>query len=60
MNRMEVVLMNTMSYVAPLASLAFVFALSALAQVGSLKKEIKHLKAEIEKINMTIRLDQNK
>ena len=51
MNRMEVALMNTTSYIAPLASLAYVFALSALAQVGSLQKEIKHLKAEIEKLN---------
>ena len=37
-----------MQYVGMLAPIAFVFALSALAQVGSLKKEIEELKKEVE------------
>lgn len=36
-----------MQYVGLLAPIAFVFALSALAQIGSLKKEIDNLKAKI-------------
>lgn len=34
-------------YVGLLAPIAFVFALSALAQVGSLKKEVEKLKEEL-------------
>jgi hypothetical protein len=37
-----------MQYVGLLAPIAFVFALSALAQVGSLKKEMEALKKEVE------------
>lgn len=37
-----------MEYVGLLAPIAFVFALSALAQVGSLKKEVEKLKEELE------------
>jgi len=37
-----------MQYIGLLAPIAFVFALSALAQVGSLKKEIEELKKELE------------
>ena len=36
-----------MEYVAPLAPIAFVFALAALVQVGSLKKEVEKLKEEL-------------
>lgn len=36
-----------MEYLAPVA---FVFALAALAQVGSLKKKIKELKEEVDKL----------
>jgi len=39
-----------MQYVGLLAPIAFVFALSALAQVGSLKKEIEELKKEVKAI----------
>jgi len=38
-----------MEYLSWLAPVAFVFALSALAQVGSLKKEVKELKEELKK-----------
>ncbi len=37
-----------MEYVGLLAPIAFVFALSALAQVGSLKKEVDRLKKELQ------------
>lgn len=37
-----------MEYVGLLAPIAFVFALSALAQVGSLKKEIDQLKEKLK------------
>jgi len=37
-----------MQYVGLLAPLAFVFALSALAQVGTLKKEVEKLKEELQ------------
>lgn len=37
-----------MEYVGLLAPIAFVFALAALAQVGSLKKEVEKLKKELE------------
>jgi hypothetical protein len=37
-----------MEYVGLLAPIAFVFALSALAQVGTLKKEVEYLKRELE------------
>lgn len=37
-----------MEYVGLLAPITFVFALSALAQVGSLKKEIEELKKEVK------------
>jgi hypothetical protein len=33
-----------------LAPVAFVFAMAALAQVGSLKKEVEQLKAELERL----------
>jgi len=36
-----------MQYVGLLAPIAFVFAISALAQVGSLKKEVEQLKEEL-------------
>ena len=36
-----------MQYVGLLAPLAFVFALSALAQVGSLKREVEDLKVKL-------------
>ena len=39
-----------MQYVGLLAPIAFVFALSALSQVGSLKKEIEELKKEVKAI----------
>jgi len=37
-----------MQYVGLLAPIAFVFAISALAQVGSLKKEVEQLKEELQ------------
>jgi len=37
-----------MEYVGLLAPIAFVFALAALAQVGSLKKELNKLKEELK------------
>lgn len=37
-----------MEYVGVLAPIAFVFALAALAQVGSLKKEVEKLKKEMQ------------
>lgn len=39
--------MEAVGYLAPVA---FVFALAALSQVGSLKKEIEQLKIELEKL----------
>ena len=39
--------MEVVGYLAPVA---FVFALAALSQVGSLKKEIEQLKIELEKL----------
>jgi len=33
-----------------LAPVAFVFAIAALSQVGSLKKEVEQLKSELEKL----------
>ncbi|WP_170270495.1 hypothetical protein [Heliorestis acidaminivorans] len=36
--------------IAFLAPIAFVFALAAISQVGSLKKDIAYLKSEIEKL----------
>ena len=36
-----------MQYVGLLAPIAFVFAISALVQVGSLKKEVEQLKEEL-------------
>ncbi len=38
-----------MEYIGLLAPIAFVFALSALAQVGSLKKEVNELKEKLNK-----------
>lgn len=38
-----------MEYLGWLAPIAFVFALAALAQVGSLRKEVKELKEELKK-----------
>ncbi|SDK11487.1 hypothetical protein [Natronincola ferrireducens] len=40
-----------MEFVGLLAPVAFVFALSAISQVNSLKKEIEQLKEEISKLN---------
>lgn len=40
--------MVKMEYVGWLAPIAFVFALAALAQVGSLKKEIEKLKEKLD------------
>ncbi len=37
-----------MEYVGLLAPIAFVFALAALAQVSSLKKEVEKLKEELQ------------
>ncbi len=37
-----------MQYIGMLAPIAFVFALAALAQVGSLKKEVDELKQELD------------
>lgn len=37
-----------MEFIGLLAPIAFVFALAALAQVGTLKKEVKTLQEEIE------------
>ncbi len=37
-----------MEYIGLLAPIAFVFALAALAQIGSLKKEIEKLKEELK------------
>ncbi|MFW5890896.1 MAG: hypothetical protein ACOCUI_01600 [bacterium] len=39
--------MEFLSYLAPIA---FVFSLSAIAQVGAHKKEIENLKKELEKL----------
>ncbi len=41
----------TMQYVGLLAPIAFVFALAALAQIGELKKEVKQLKEEVNKLS---------
>jgi len=38
-----------MEYVGLLAPIAFVFALSALSQAGSLKKEVNELKEKLNK-----------
>jgi len=38
-----------MEYLAPLAPIAFVFAIAALAQVGQLKKEVDQLKEKVNK-----------
>ncbi len=40
----------TMQYVGLLAPIAFVFAMAALVQVGSLKKEVEQLKEELNKL----------
>ncbi len=40
-----------MQFVGLLAPIAFVFALAALAQVGSLKKEVEQLKEEINNLS---------
>ena len=40
-----------MEYLGVLAPVAFVFALGALAQVSSLKKEVKQLRDELEKLS---------
>jgi hypothetical protein len=37
-----------MEYVGLLAPIAFIFALAALAQIGSLKKEVEKLKEELK------------
>ena len=37
-----------MEYAGVLAPIAFVFALAALAQIGSLKKEVEKLKEEMQ------------
>lgn len=37
-----------MEFVGLLAPIAFVFALAALAQVGSLRKEVEQLKKELQ------------
>ncbi len=39
-----------MEYAGALAPIAFIFALAALAQIGSLKKEVQHLKSELDKL----------
>ncbi len=41
-----------MQFVGLLAPIAFVFALAALAQVGSLRKEVEQLKAELNKLSL--------
>ncbi len=38
-----------MEYVGLLAPIAFIFAISALAQIGVLKKEVEKLKEELKK-----------
>lgn len=43
-----------MEYFSMLAPVAFVFALSAIAQVLPLKKEVEHLKKEIEQLKNNI------
>ena len=40
-----------MQFVGLLAPIAFVFALAALAQIGSLKKEVEQLKEQIDKLS---------
>ena len=44
-----------MQHIGLLAPIAFVFALSALAQIGSLKKEVEKLKNELQdmKVNQS-------
>ncbi len=39
-----------MQFVGLLAPIAFVFALAALAQIGSLKKEVEQLKEELNNL----------
>ena len=39
-----------MQYVGLLAPIAFVFAISALAQIGALKKEVEELKKELQSL----------
>ncbi len=40
-----------MQFVGLLAPIAFVFALAALAQIGSLKKEVEQLKEELNNLS---------
>ncbi len=39
-----------MEFVGLLAPIAFVFALAAITQINSLKKEIQHFKEEVRKL----------
>ena len=48
-----------MQYVGLLAPIAFVFALSALAQIGALKKEIETLKNKIIQLESQLNKDNS-
>ncbi|QGT98788.1 hypothetical protein SYNTR_0195 [Candidatus Syntrophocurvum alkaliphilum] len=39
-----------MEYAGALAPIAFVFAVAALVKIDSLKKEVQHLKSELDKL----------
>lgn len=39
-----------MEFIGYLAPVAFVFALAALAQIGSLKKEVEQIRSELERL----------
>ena len=43
-----------MQFVGSLAPIAFVFALAALARVGTLKKEVEQLKAEVGELKKKV------
>jgi hypothetical protein len=44
---MQIRVVNNVEYIGLLAPVAFVFALAALAQAASLKKEVEQLKKEL-------------
>ncbi len=49
-----------MEFVGLLAPVAFIFALSALAQVGSLKKKMEALQKEVEALKGSVQKSEGK
>ena len=49
-----------MEYVGLLAPVAFIFALSAIAQVGSLKKKMEALQKEVEVLKGSLQKSEGK